>query len=332
MSVIRTEGLCKLFDDFAAVDEVTFETDEGQSFGLLGPNGAGKSTLIRMLTTLIEPTSGTALVAGHDIRRNPDSVRREIGVIPQAMTSDPELTAAENLNFYARLYGLSGSARRHTVEELLVTIDLHEWRNHLVGTFSGGMRRRLEIGRSLLHKPKILFLDEPTTGLDPAYRLAMWQMIRELKSKSGLTLFLTTHYMEEADHLCDCVAIFDHGKIITMDTPSRLKGGLRESQLIEVRFGVVPEDWEVTIAGLPGVDSVDTSSDFWCINCRNSTDTVEALLAEARKAGVTVASLTVRGTTLEDVFVKYTGRGLRDALKSSSTREIGHLYEKRTGD
>jgi ABC-2 type transport system ATP-binding protein len=223
MTGIRTDRLRKQFGTFVAVRNVSFEVADGENFGLLGPNGAGKSTLIRLLTTLVEPTSGTAEVAGHDVRREPAAVRRAIGVIPQAFTSDLNLTAAENLDFYAKLYSISARRRQPMVRDLLEAVGLSAWRDRLVGTFSGGMRRRLEIARSLMHEPRVLFLDEPTTGLDPVSRLHMWDMIRRLKARTGVTLFLTTHDMEEAEQLCAQLAIFDHGAIVAQGSPARLK-------------------------------------------------------------------------------------------------------------
>jgi ABC-2 type transport system ATP-binding protein len=260
-AAIRAVDLRKAFGDFVAVKAVSLDVEAGSSFALLGPNGAGKSTLIRMLTTLVEPTSGTATVAGYDVMRQADDVRRAIGVIPQALTSDPELTAAENLEFYAGLYSVPRAQWPELVERLLHLVDLTDWRDRMVGTFSGGMRRRLEIARSLIHRPQVLFLDEPTTGLDPASRHAMWEMIRDLQHSSGLTLFLTTHYMEEADELCDQIAICDHGLIVASGTPAKLKAA-------------------------------------------------------------------VGGQTLEDVFIAYTGRGLRDAAEGQARLDIRHLYDR----
>ncbi len=234
-SAIRADHLRKVFGDFVAVHDVSLEVSAGSSFALLGPNGAGKSTLIRMLTTLVEPTSGNATVAGHDVMQAPDAVRRAIGVIPQALTSDPELTAAENLEFYAGLYSVPRGEWRGLVTRLLELVNLAAWRDRMVGTFSGGMRRRLEIARSLIHRPEVLFLDEPTTGLDPTSRHAMWEMIRDLQHASGLTLFLTTHYMDEADELCDRIAICDHGRIVASGTPG---GAQARGRRADARGGV----------------------------------------------------------------------------------------------
>jgi ABC-2 type transport system ATP-binding protein len=239
---IEADRLCKIFGSLTAVGRVSLEVEAGSSFALLGPNGAGKSTLIRMFTTLLRPTSGRAAVAGYDVVRQANQVRRAIGVIPQAMTSDPELTAAENLEFYAGLYSVPYRQRPALISRMLDLVDLGAWRNHLVGTFSGGMRRRLEIARSLIHRPQVLFLDEPTTGLDPASRQATWALLRELQETSGLTLFLTTHYMEEADELCNQIAICDHGSIVASGTPAALKQAVGARTLEEVFIAYTGRD------------------------------------------------------------------------------------------
>lgn len=324
---VDVQGLTRKFGSFEAVRSTTFAVRQGESFGLLGPNGAGKSTLIRMLTTLLIPTSGEAWISGFHLRKQSNKVRRSIGVIPQALTSDPELTAMENLNFYARLYKVPWSRRRKLVPQILETVDLTEWKNMLVGTFSGGMRRRLEIGRALVHEPRVLFLDEPTTGLDPTSRLAMWEMITRLKAQTGMTIFLTTHYMEEADQLCDRIAIFDHGEIIAMDTPENLKSSTPGDQIIEVRFQNAPRDWSTLIDALPSVQEVEAQNGTFRIRTPDILTTISALAAKAQENSVTVSSLGIRGNTLEDVFVQYTGRKLRDAAEKSFRREIRHLYK-----
>jgi len=330
MPAIRVDGLRKQFGDFVAVQGASFHVAEGENFGLLGPNGAGKSTLIRMLTTLLEPTSGTAQVAGHDVRREADAVRRAIGVIPQALTSDPDLTAAENLEFYAKLYSVPRSPRRRMVDELLASVDLLEWRERMVGTFSGGMRRRLEIARSLMHQPRVLFLDEPTTGLDPVTRLHMWDMIRRLKARTGVTLLLTTHYMEEADQLCDQIAIFDHGRVVAQGSPAHLKAQVRGPQTIEVEFAASPPGWADTVRRLPGVAAVRMGKGACVIESRDRMATVSALADAARRAAVTIPSLVVKGNTLEDVFIEYTGRELRDAADEKRRMDVRHLYDRRS--
>jgi ABC-2 type transport system ATP-binding protein len=226
VSAIAVERVSKQFGDFTAVDNVSFCVDTGETFGLLGPNGAGKSTLIRMMTTLLPLTSGRITVFKEDVALSPNRARLEIGVIPQAMTSDTELTVQENLSIYAKLYGVKHDERRQAIKELLEIVGLTKWRDAEVHTLSGGMRRRVEVARGLVHSPKILFLDEPTTGLDPVSRVDVWEMLERIQRERQLTILLTTHYMEEADRLCDRIAIFDHGRLITLDTPSNLKASV----------------------------------------------------------------------------------------------------------
>src|ERR1700729_2428628 len=250
MHDIEVENLTKRFGDFTAVDALNFSVEHGEIFGLLGPNGAGKSTLIRMLTTLVPPTSGTARVNGFDIVHAQNDVRQSIGVIPQAMTSDLDLTAVENMSIFAKLYGIPGEKRRRTIKELLRAVDLEPWAEKPVKMFSGGMRRRLEIARGLVHEPKIFFLDEPTTGLDPVSRVAVWEMLEKLKRERDLTIIVTTHYMDEADKLCDRIAIVDQGKLAALDSPLKLKASVPGKNTLEVSFSSVPPGWSETLSHL----------------------------------------------------------------------------------
>ena len=314
-NAIEVSDIVKKYGDFTAVDNVSFQVKEGEIFGLLGPNGAGKSTLIRMMTTLIPITAGTARVAGHDVSKEPDEARRAIGVIPQAMTSDLDLTVEENLNIYAKLYDVPAKRRREAIDELLETVDLTKWRHAQTKTLSGGMRRRLEIARGLVHSPKIFFLDEPTTGLDPVSRVAVWEMLTNIKSKRKLTVLITTHYMDEADRLCNRIAIVDHGKLVALDTPEALKASVPGSTVIEVQFDNSPADWESRLRALPGVTSVKSeAAGMYRVLTDNGSRTTTALVEMAVEAGVPVRTLTVQNTTLDDVFVHYTGRQLRDEL------------------
>ncbi len=216
---VEVENIVKRFGDFVAVDGLSFSVAHGEIFGLLGPNGAGKSTLIRMLTTLVPPTSGTARINGFDIVTPANNVRQSIGVIPQAMTSDLDLTAEENITIFAKLYGIPREQRKKTSRSCSAAVDLTQWADKPMKMFSGGMRRRLEIARGLVHEPKIFFLDEPTTGLDPVSRVSVWEMLSRLKRERDLTIIVTTHYMDEADKLCDRIAIVDHGKLVALDSP-----------------------------------------------------------------------------------------------------------------
>jgi ABC-2 type transport system ATP-binding protein len=222
-AAITVEHVTKRFGTFTAVNDVTFSVVPAETFGLLGPNGAGKSSLIRMITTVLPLTSGRITVCGHDVVLSPDRARLAIGVVPQALTTDTELTVEENLDIYAKLYGVQRGARRSAISDLLAMVGLTDRRRAQVGTLSGGLRRRVEIARGLVHCPKILFLDEPTTGLDPVSRLDVWEMLERIQRERQVTIFLTTHYMEEADKLCSRIAIVDRGNLITLDTPQRLK-------------------------------------------------------------------------------------------------------------
>jgi len=243
---------------------------------LLGPNGAGKSTLIRMLTTLVPPSSGAARVNGFDIVRDPNGVRQSIGVIPQAMTSDLDLSAEENMSIFAKLYGIPREKRQRTIRQLLVEVDLEKWADKPVKMFSGGMRRRLEIARGLVHEPKIFFLDEPTTGLDPVSRVAVWDMLARLKRERDLTILVTTHYMDEADKLCDRIAIVDHGKLAALNSPLKLKASIPGQNIIEASFANVPQNWMETLKALPEVAEVKGKENVFRISSNNGPRTTVA--------------------------------------------------------
>jgi ABC-2 type transport system ATP-binding protein len=310
---IAVENIVKRYGDFEAVKGVSFSVSEGEIFGLLGPNGAGKSTLIRMMTTLIPVTSGKAIVAGHNVVDDPDDVRRVIGVIPQALTSDQDLTLEENLIIYAKLYGVPRAQRDKNIEEVLEAVDLVKWRDAQTKTLSGGMRRRLEIARGLVHNPKIFFLDEPTTGLDPVSRIAVWEMLNKLKTTRNLTMLLTTHYMEEADKLCDRIAIVDHGNLVALGTPVELKNSVAGANVVEVRFDRDTEAWEDRLKSLEGVTSVQPeSAGFYRVLTTSGSRTTMQIVELAQSLGETLTSLSVQNTTLDDVFIHYTGRQLRD--------------------
>jgi ABC-2 type transport system ATP-binding protein len=329
MNDIEVENITKKFGDFTAVDAVSFTVAHGEIFGLLGPNGAGKSTLIRMMTTLLTPTSGSVRVHGFDVVESPNEVRKSIGVIPQAMTSDLTLSAEENMLIFARLYGVPGEKRRRIIRELLEAVQLSDWAQKPVRTFSGGMRRRLEIARGLIHEPKIFFLDEPTTGLDPVSRVAVWEMIDRLKRERDLTVLVTTHYMDEADKLCNRVAIVDHGKLVALDSPMKLKASIPGKNTLEVSFSRVPPGWLDTLKRLPEVATVTPSDNVFRITTNNGPLTTVKLFEAAREAHADVASLSVQSTTLDDVFVYYTGRQLRDAVDEHAVYDISHIYGRR---
>jgi len=318
---VEVENLTKRFGDFVAVGGLNFSVEHGEIFGLLGPNGAGKSTLIRMLTTLVPPTSGVARVNHFDIVHQANDVRQSIGVIPQAMTSDLELSARENLSIFAKLYGIPREKRNRIIPQLLEEVDLTPWADKPVKMFSGGMRRRMEIARGLVHEPKIFFLDEPTTGLDPVSRVAVWEMLARLKRERDLTIIVTTHYMDEADKLCDRIAIVDQGKLAALDSPLKLKASIPGKNILEVSFSSVPADWIETLRTLPEVADVKNDENIFRISTNNGPRTTVELLEKARSVNITVASLSIQSTTLDDVFVHYTGHQLRDALKSPSASD-----------
>jgi ABC-2 type transport system ATP-binding protein len=327
-SMVDVRNITKTFGTFTAVDGISFTVEPGEVFGLLGPNGAGKSTLLRMLTTLLPPTSGTAIIAGADIVEHPDDVRRAIGVIPQAMTSDLELSARENLLIFAKLYGVPRQRRGPLIDELLESVELTKWADNPVKQLSGGMRRRVEIARGLVHEPRIFFLDEPTTGLDPVSRTGVWEMLRRIKGERELTVLLTTHYMDEADKLCERIAIVDHGKLMALDTPAKLKAAVPGESIVEVTMASAPEDWAARLSAMPDVDRVSGDGHLFRIGSRNGPATTTAVLDAAAAAGLTVQSLGVQTTTLDDVFLHFTGRQLRDELQGPSAADSPFMMRR----
>jgi ABC-2 type transport system ATP-binding protein len=310
---IQARELTKQFGSFTAVDHVSFEVPRGELFGLLGPNGAGKTTLTRMLTTLIRPTSGTASVAGEDVMHAAGRVRELIGVIPQALTSDLDLTGWENVDIYGAYYGLSRRVRRERGFDLLELVGLKERANDLVATYSGGMRRRLEIARGLIHSPQVLFLDEPTIGLDPQSRNVVWDMIERLRTETGLTISLTTHYMEEAEILCDRIAIVDGGKIIAMGSPAELKTMVKGADRIELEIKGDVEKALAVIRAQPQVHeaSVDERGAI-IISLDDGAHAMPKLIGQLDEAGAEVSSIRLERISLEDVFLRFTGKRLRD--------------------
>jgi ABC-2 type transport system ATP-binding protein len=325
---IVVDNIVKRYGDFEAVAGITFQVAEGEIFGLLGPNGAGKSTLIRMMTTLLPVTSGKAIIDGHDVSREPDAVRRAIGVIPQALTSDIDLTVEENLSIYAKLYEVPKAERESNINDLLQAVDLLKWRKAQTKTLSGGMRRRLEIARGLVHNPRIFFLVEPTTGLDPVSRVAVWEMLNHLKNTRNLTMLITTHYMDEADRLCDRIAIVDHGKLVALDTPMALKESVPGDNVVEVHFTHESPQWSERLNQLAGITAVESkSAGMYRLLTSNGSLTTTQLVEMVNRYGETIKSLTVQNTTLDDVFVHYTGRALRD----EQVKALGFVMPPRPG-
>jgi ABC-2 type transport system ATP-binding protein len=293
---------------------------EGELFGLLGPNGAGKTTTINMLSTLLNVTSGKAEVAGFDVTKNRGDVRQSIGVVFQDQALDSSLTGRENLEFHGIMYGVTKRERDRRIDEVLRLVELTEKKDVLVEKYSGGMRRRLEIARGLIHKPKVLFLDEPTIGLDAQTRRLIWDYIKRLKKDGGVAIILTTHYMEEADYLCDRVAIMDHGKIVALDTTEKLKHSLGGDVVcLDVNDGarllqsLKPKKWVKSIKKLEGNGSI-------CITLEHGEKKIPELIMHAEKAGIKVNSVNLHEPSLEDVFIHYTGRAIREQEGEGSDR------------
>jgi len=313
LAAIQTTDLTKQFGSFTAVDSVSFEVRRGEVFGLLGPNGAGKTTLVRMLTTLLPVTAGKANVAGQDVVRHPTRVRERIGVIPQALTSDLDLTGWENIDIYGEFYDVPRRKRHARAWRLLEMVGLKERAGDLVATYSGGMRRRLEIARGLIHSPEVLFLDEPTIGLDPQSRRAVWDLLEALRKESEITISLTTHYMDEAEQLCDRIAIVDHGKIIALDTPSGLKRMVEGSDRVELEIQGDANAIAAVLKEEPYLREVELSgSNKLTLGADNGPHVVPKIIDRVEAAGASVSSINVHRLSLEDVFIRFTGRSLRD--------------------
>lgn len=308
MSAIEVENLTRRFNGFVAVDNISFDIEKGEIFGLLGPNGAGKTTTISMLSTTLKPTSGTATVNGLDILKEEDGVRKSIGIVFQDQSLDEELTSMENMDFHGRLYRIPKDIRQKRTSELLALVELTERKGDLVKTFSGGMRRRLEIARGLLHHPKVLFLDEPTLGLDPQTRNHLWHYIDMLNKEKGITIILTTHYMEEADRLCGRVAIMDMGKIITLDTPDKLKEGIG-GDVITIKSPDTDKMYPLLKASW--IKNVEKHDDHVTIKLENAEKHIAGIVSLLTGDGIDIASISMHKPTLEDVFLHYTGKTIR---------------------
>ncbi len=310
-AAITVTGLTKSYGDIEAVRGIDFEVPVGETFGFLGPNGAGKSTTIKMLCTLARPTSGSATVAGHEVTSERDAVRRNIGLVFQDTTLDNYLTGAQNLRFHAALYGVPVAAVEPRMRQVLEMVGLWDRRDSVVMTYSGGMKRRLEIARGLLHAPHVLFLDEPTVGLDPQTRASIWEYINELKSREDITIFLTTHYMDEAEH-CDRIAIIDHGQIVAIDTPEALKASVGKD-----RVQIHTADDQAAIAELGREFGIEAAVHEGAVtfSVTSGEQFVPRLFAGL---SVPIKAVSVSRPTLDDVFMSYTGSTIRDAEASGT--------------
>ena len=313
--VIKTEGLTKVFNgSLVAVDHINFSVKQGEIFGFLGPNGAGKTTTINMLITILKPTEGKASILGYDIAKQNNDVRNVIGVVPQEYTADEDLTGYENILLCADLYGIPREISKKRALDLLKLVELTTFKDKKVQIFSGGMRRRLELTCGLINRPKMLFLDEPTLGLDVQTRAATWNYIKMLKKEFGMTLFMTTHYLEEADALCDRIAIIDHGKIVVVGTPEKLKDSLG-GDIITLS---IQKDVDITglIKKIEHVKEVKKENGSYVIMSENGEVTAPLIIEALRKEGHVVTKLSLTKPTLNEVYLRYTGKSMRDAEES----------------
>ena len=313
MGIIEARNLTRRFNGLTAVDHVNLDVEEGEIFGFLGPNGAGKTTTIKMLTTLLRPSEGWARICGYDVVRQPDLVRRSIGVVFQEPALDDQLTGRENLDFHARLYGLSRREREERIEEVLRLVGLRDRADELVKSYSGGMRRRLELARGFVHHPKVLFLDEPTLGLDVQTRRAIWNYIMELNRREGITIFLTTHYLEEADKLSDRVAIIDRGKILAVDSPRNLKDRIG-SDVISLTCSE-PSRLGRILESASWVRGVKHHGGGLSIYVEIGEEKIPEIIRMAEENGIRISSITLREPSLEDVYLSFTGRSIREEAK-----------------
>jgi len=326
--VIKAEGLTKVFNhNLVAVDHIDFSVKHGEIFGFLGPNGAGKTTTINMLITVLKPTSGKATILGSDIAKQNNAVRATIGVVPQEYTADEDLTGYENILLCADLYGIHRDVSKKRANELLELVELTSFKDKKVQTYSGGMRRRLELACGLVNRPKVLFLDEPTLGLDVQTRAATWNYVRMLKKEYGMTLFLTTHYLEEADALCDRIAIIDHGRIIVVGTPEELKESLG-GDIITLS---IQQDVDITnlVKGIERVKEVKKENGMYIIKSESGEITAPLIIEALRKEGHVVTKLSLTKPTLNEVYLQYTGKSMRDAADESKDSAFAQRHMMR---
>jgi ABC-2 type transport system ATP-binding protein len=309
---IEIENLVKSFDKLVAVNNLNLKIKEGEIFGLLGPNGAGKSTTISMILGLLEPTSGRVLVNGVDMKKYPERARNEIGIVTQETVVEPELTAEENLMIFGRLYHIPPAELKKDIDFALELSDLTSFRHAYAGTFSGGMKRRLETAKSLMHAPKVLLLDEPTTGLDIQNRTKIWNLLRDINKKQNITILLTTQYLEEADQLCQRIGIIDHGKLIALGTPSELRQKIGGSSIIEVSADKDDLQKIAVVFRKVGLEPQVLSNKVMAPGGSNTTDKVEKLLKAISASKIPIQNISMHEPTMDDVFLKLTGSEVRD--------------------
>jgi len=328
LEIIKTENLTKKFKDLTAVDNISFSVNKGEIFGFLGPNGAGKTTTIKMLTTLLNPTSGTAIIAGNNIIKQKDQVRKSIGIVFQEPALDTELTGRENLEYHARMYAIPKNKREQRIKEVLKLVDLEDKEDVFVKNYSGGMKRRLEIARGLMHYPKVLFLDEPTLGLDAQTRRAIWDYIKKMNKEEDTTIFLTTHYMDEADYLCNRVGIIDHGKILVMDKIKNLKKSIGNdvitlscNNMKKLIDNLEKKDW---------VKKIKKYDSHLTLGVEKGDEKIPVIIELAQKLDIKIKSITVRQPTLDDVFLSYTGRTIRDQEVKNPTNLPPRFRRRKT--
>lgn len=327
MYSIEARSLSKYFGDVKAVDDVSFAVDSGEIFGFLGPNGAGKSTMMMILTTLLKPTSGQALVSGHDVFTNPKQVRQRIGYVQQETAVDEYLTGRENLILQARLSHIQKNQVDKRVDDILELIELDKKQNEPVVTYSGGMRKRLDIAGGLLHRPDVLFLDEPTVGLDIQTRKKIWEYIKKIHDEFDMSIFLTTHYMEEADNLCSRIGIIDHGKIQVIDSPQNMKSAMG-SEVISLSLENDSDEFLTEIKKILQVAKFNHDANKLTLFVSNGADVMPKIFQIFSRLNIKINSISLTQPTLDDVFISYTGREIRDD-QTSYDRKHGHAKMRR---
>ena len=318
MKAIEVDSLTKEFGDFKAVDNISFQIEEGEIFGFLGPNGAGKSTTMMILTTLLKPTSGSALVGGYDVMSDAKKVREKIGYVQQEISVDEFLTGRENLYLHARINQIPSNLIKSRIDDVLELVELGEKKDQATLTYSGGMRKRLDIANGLLSRPSVLFLDEPTVGLDIQTRRKIWGYIKKIRKDFGMTIFISTHYMEEADNLCDRIGIIDHGKIQVIDTPKSMKSAIG-NEIISFNLvdGKASQDTLIEqINKIEFVKEVKNKQDLITVFSTKSNEVIPKIFQESTNLEMRISSLTLKQPTLDDVFISYTGHDLRDETEN----------------